>query len=306
VISLAGRVSAALAALAASALLGAGTLPAQQEVRVEDDLGRTVRFPEPPARIVSLVPSVTEILYALGAGERVVGRSAWDDEPPAVLSVPSVGDALRADPERVLARHPDLVILHAGPDNAGAAERLAGLGAPTLAVRIDDLDDLDRTVRRLGDLLGREEEARTLRDRIFSELEEVRAATAGLPRVSVYYDVAWPPAITIGAGSYLDDLISIAGGRNVFGDLSAPSPHVALEAIVARDPEVIVVPGGDAAGASAGPRDRPGWQAVGAVSRGDLIPIDAGLVHRLGPRVGAAARALALALHPELAPEPRP
>jgi ABC-type Fe3+-hydroxamate transport system substrate-binding protein len=306
VISFARRVPAALAVLAVSGLAGAGTLGAQQEVRVEDDLGRTVRLEVPPARIVSLVPAVTEVLFALGAGDRLVGRSVWDDEPPAVLSVPSVGDALRPDPERVLARRPDLVILHAGPDNAGAAERLAGLGAPTLAVRIDDLDDLDRTLRLLGRLLSCEGEAGELRERIRSELEEVRAATADLPRVSVYYDVAWPPAITIGGGSYLDDLITIAGGRNVFGDLTAPSPHVALEAIVARDPDVILVPGDDAIAASAGPRDRPGWDAVGAVMRGDLRRVDASLLHRLGPRVGAAARALAAALHPGLAPETHP
>jgi len=306
VISFARRVTAALVVLAASGLAGGGSLGAQQEVRVEDDLGRAVRLGAPPVRIVSLVPAVTEVLFALGAGDRVVGRSVWDVEPPAVLSVPSVGDALRPDPERVLARRPDLVILHAGPDNAGAAERLAGLGAPTLAVRIDDLDDLDRTVRLLGRLLGREREASDLRERIRAELEEVRAATDGLPRVSVYYDVAWPPAITIGGGSYLDDLITIAGGRNVFGDLPAPSPHVALEAIVARDPDVILVPGDDAIAVSAGPGDRPGWDAVGAVMRGDLRRVDASLLHRLGPRVGAAARALATALHPGLAPETPP
>lgn len=300
-ICLARRASVALAARAALALAGAGILPAQEAVRVEDDLGRAVDLAAPPARIVSLVPAVTEILYAIGAADGLVGRSVWDDEPPAVRAVPSVGDALRPDAERVLARRPDLVILHAGPDAAGAAERLSGLGAPTFAVRIDDFEDLDRTVRRLGLLLGREPEAEALRVRIRSELEEVRASTAGLPRVSVYYDVAWPPAITIGAGSYLDELIAIAGGRNVFGDLPAPSPRVALEAIVARDPDVIVVPGDAAAGASASPGERPGWQAVGAVRRGAVRPVDAALLHRLGPRVGAAARALARALHPELA-----
>ncbi len=304
-ISFARRAFAALGVFAAPVLVCAGALRAQ-EVGVEDDLGRTVRLRTPPARIVSLVPSVTEILYALGAGDRLVGRSTWDDEPPDVRSVPSVGDALRPNAERVLARRPDLVILHAGPDNAGAAERLARLGAPVLAVRIDDLDDLDRTVTSLGRLLGREGEARALRDRVRSELEAVRSETAGLPPVSVYYDVAWPPAITIGGGSYLDDLITIAGGRNVFGDLPTASPQVALEAIVARDPDVIVVPGDEALAASPGPLGRPGWHAVGAVARGDLRRVDAGLLHRLGPRVGKAARALAAALHPEMAREPSP
>jgi iron complex transport system substrate-binding protein len=279
---------------------------AQDGMRIADDLGRTLRIDRAPTRVVSLVPAVTEILYALGAGDVVVGRSAWDDEPPAVLAVPSVGDALRADPERVLARRPDLVILHAGPDNAGSVERLERLGVPALAIRIDDLDDLDRNLLRLGLLLGRQEEARALRDRIRAELEAVRAATEGLPRVSVYYDVAWPPAITIGSGSYLDDLIAIAGGRNVFGDIAAPSPRVALEAIVVRDPDLILVPSGAAAAGATKPSARPGWRAVGAVGRGDVRAVDAGLLHRLGPRVGAAARFLAAVLHPELRLEEEP
>jgi iron complex transport system substrate-binding protein len=279
---------------------------AQDGMRIADDLGRTLRIDRAPTRVVSLVPAVTEILYALGAGDVVVGRSAWDDEPPAVLAVPSVGDALRADPERVLARRPDLVILHAGPDNAGSVERLERLGVPALAIRIDDLDDLDRNLLRLGLLLGRQEEARALRDRIRAELEAVRAATEGLPRVSVYYDVAWPPAITIGSGSYLDDLIAIAGGRNVFGDIAAPSPRVALEAIVVRDPDLILVPSGAAAAGATKPSGRPGWTAVGAVGRGDVRAVDAGLLHRLGPRVGAAARFLAAVLHPELRLEEEP
>ncbi|MFO7587979.1 MAG: helical backbone metal receptor [Gemmatimonadota bacterium] len=279
---------------------------AQDGMRIADDLGRTLRIDRAPTRVVSLVPAVTEILYALGAGDVVVGRSAWDDEPPAVLAVPSVGDALRADPERVLARRPDLVILHAGPDNAGSVERLERLGVPALAIRIDDLDDLDRNLLRLGLLLGRQEEARALRERIRAELEAVRAATEGLPRVSVYYDVAWPPAITIGSGSYLDDLIAIAGGRNVFGDVAAPSPRVALEAIVLRDPDLILVPSGAAAAGATKPSARPGWRAVGAVGRGDVRAVDAGLLHRLGPRVGAAARFLAAVLHPELRLEEEP
>ncbi len=256
-----------------------------------------MRLAEPPTRIVSLVPSVTEILFALGAGDRLVGRSVWDDQPLEVHAVPSVGDALRADPERVLARRPDLVILYAGPDNASTLDQLERLGVPVFAVRIDDFGDLDRNIARLGILLGRPGEAGRLRRSIETDLRAVGRATAGLPRPSVYYDVAWPPAITIGRGSYLDSLITLAGGRNVFGDLSAPSPRVSLEAIVVRDPDLVLLPG---AAGSVSPGERPGWQAVGAVAQGRVRRVDAELLHRLGPRVGSAARALALVLHPEL------
>jgi ABC-type Fe3+-hydroxamate transport system substrate-binding protein len=246
-----------------------------------------------------LVPAITEILYALGEGDRLVGRSVWDDQPEQVLDVPSVGDALRADAERVLARDPDLVILYAGSDNARSVEQFERIGLPALAIRIDDLADLRRNTLRLGALLNRDERAVELWNSINGELEAVGRATAGLKRRAVYYDIAWPPAITVGSGSYLDTLIAIAGGRNIFHDLKQPSPQVSLEAIVARAPEIVLLPG-QVGGGSVDPRQRPGWDAVTAVRNGSIRIVDSGLLHRLGPRVGEAARSLASALHPEV------
>lgn len=264
-------------------------------------MGRSVRYVEVPGRIVSLVPAVTEILYALDEGPRLAGRSVWDDYPPEVSAVPSVGDALRADAERVLSVNPDLVILYAGPDNSRSVEQFQRLGVSTLAIRIDDLDDLQRNIIRLGTLLRRESAAAELWDSIDAELTEVRRANDGRPRPRVYYDVAWPPAITVGRGSYLDTLISIAGGENIFHDLAAPSPQVALEAIVARAPEVVLVPMVPD-GYAADLARRPGWQALAAVRSGAVREVDGGLLHRLGPRIGRAARALAGVLHTESVP----
>lgn len=293
------RAAAVLTVVSLASLAGASGTSGQ--VVVTDDMGRSVRYPEVPARIVSLVPAVTEILYALEEGRRLAGRSVWDDYPPEVSAVPSVGDALRADAERVLAVNPDLVILYAGPDNSRSVEQFQRLGVSTLAIRIDDLDDLERNIHRLGTLLRRESAASDLWDSIAGELTEVRRANDGRPRPRVYYDVAWPPAITVGRGSYLDTLISIAGGENIFHDLTAPSPQVALEAIVARAPDLVLVPmvpGGPAAD----PARRPGWQAVTAVRNGAVREVDGGLLHRLGPRIGRAARALAAVLHAESVP----
>jgi len=280
-------------------LVLAAPVSAQKAPSVTDDLGRVLRLDAPPTRIVSLVPAITEVLYALGEGDRLVGRSVWDDQPEQVLEVPSVGDALRADAERVLARNPDLVILYAGSDNARSVEQFERLGVPALAIRVDDLADLRRNTLRLGALLDRDAEAVELWTSIEGELEAVRRATAGLGRPAVYYDIAWPPAITVGAGSYLDTLIAIAGGRNIFHDLNRPSPQVSLEAIVARSPEVVLLPGG-VGGGSVDPGRRPGWDAVAAVREGNIRIVDAGLLHRLGPRIGLAARSLAMALHPEV------
>lgn len=285
------------AALLLSGLASAGPLGAQGVAAVADDLGRTLQLKAPPTRIVSLVPAITEILYALGEGDRLVGRSVWDDQPEQVLAVPSVGDALRADAERVLSRNPDLVILYAGSDNSGSVAQFERLRVPALAIRVDDLDDLSRNISRLGTVLDRQDRAADLWAAIERDLNAVAAATGGGHRPSVYYDIAWPPAITIGSGSYLDTLITIAGGRNVFHDLRAPSPQVSLEAIVARSPEIVLVPG-TLGGGSPTPADRPGWDAVTAVRNGDIRAVDGDLLHRLGPRIGEAAVSLARVLHP--------
>jgi ABC-type Fe3+-hydroxamate transport system substrate-binding protein len=260
-------------------------------------------LPAYPQRIVSLVPVATEILFELGEGARVVGRSRFDDHPPEVLEVASVGDAIRPSMEAILLREPDLVILVGGSDNAAAVRELSELGVPNLVVRFNTLGDLETNVTRLGRLVGREQAAENLWSRIDSELEAVHAAVRGLERRRVYYDLGYPPAFTIGAGSYLDTLITIAGGTNVFHDLDVPAPRVSLEAILARDPDVVVRPVEDGVEAPLPQADsRPGWEHLRAVKAGAILRVPGNLVHRLGPRVGEAAWALAWALHPDIDP----
>lgn len=281
---------------------GAASVPRADTTTLTDDRGRAVPLPTPARRIVSLVPALTEILFAIGAGDRVVGRTRFDTDPPEARAVPSVGDGIRPSEELILSRRPDLVLLYAGPDNRGVAERLEELGVPVLGIRHDTLGDLERNILRVGRATGCEAEARALAAGIRERLRAVARATAALPARRVYYDVWGEPPITVGGGSYLDSLIAIAGGDNVFGDLSAPSPRVSLEAIVTRRPEVVLFPvEGGAEDARRPPAERPGWSVLDAVRRGAVRTVDADLLHRLGPRVGDAAAALAGAIHPEAA-----
>lgn len=282
---------------------GDGAIPAAVDtVTIHDDAGREVRFVTPPRRIVSLIPAVTELLFALDAGSRLVGRTRFGDRPEEARRVPSVGDGVRPSLEAVVARSPDAVILFAGVGNRRATDRLEALGIPVVAVRHDDFGDLARNVERLGVLTARPEAAASLLRRIRCELDTVARVTARRPRVRVYYEVWGDPPVTVGEGSYLDSLITVAGGRNVFGDAASSSSTVGLESIVARAPEVVVyAPTGE--GGAPPPSERPGWEAIEAVRRGRVRTVDVDLVHRLGPRVGRAAAALGAALHPDLSDE---
>lgn len=268
---------------------------------VEDDLGRRLTLARPARRIVSLVPAATEILFALGAGDAVVGRTRYGVHPEAARRVPSVGEGVRPSTELVVSRNPDLVILYAGEENRSSVRELERLGLRTLAMEHDTFGDLYRAIRRLGVVTGRPGRARRLAGTMRCEISAVASVTAGAPRMGVYYDVWGDPPITVGRGSYLDSLISVAGGENVFDDLPSPSPRVSLEAIVDRDPDVIVWPRTEASASGTPPGERPGWSGVGAVVRGDVLRVDGELLHRLGPRIGRAALELAAVLHPDLA-----
>ncbi|MFW6089387.1 MAG: ABC transporter substrate-binding protein [Gemmatimonadota bacterium] len=265
-----------------------------------DDLERRVEFERPPCRIVSLIPAATEIIHALGAEDCLVGRSAYDDYPPSVEAVPNVGRAIGANVERVLDRRPDLVLLIAGSDNARSVDDFRRLGVPALVFRLNRLEDLQSAIERLGRVLGREAAADSLWRSIDGELDAVAARTAGVDRPVVYYDIAYPPPITVGRGSYLDSLISIAGGRNAFHDVDVPSPTISLEAIALRDPDLILFPVAEEWGGATHPSERPLWSSLRAVRTDDVRRVEANPLHRLGPRVGTAVRALAEVIHPGL------
>jgi ABC-type Fe3+-hydroxamate transport system substrate-binding protein len=252
-------------------------------------------------RIVSLIPAATEILFAIGAGDRLVGRTRWGIHPPTARGVPDVGDGIRPALELIVAQNPDLVILVSGADNAGVADRLRALRIPTLALQHNTLADLDRNILAIGEAAGCGASARRVRDRVRDDLSRLVRVTGPLDRPRVYYDVWEAPPITIGGGSYLDALIDAAGGSNIFGDLNEPSPQVSLEAIVARSPQVLLFPvSGSEARERRAPVDRPGWSAIRAVADGRVHRTDGDLAHRLGPRIAEAALEMALLLHPEI------
>ncbi len=259
-----------------------------------DDFGDTIRIDSAATRIVSLNPTTTEILFAIGAGSKLVGRTKWDSWPDSAKLVPDVGDALRPNVEAVLAKQPDLVLLYASNDNRTAASQLRAAGVRVASFKVDSIAEFERSTLVIGRLTGNEARARDVVDSVRATLERVRSATASRPRTKVFYHTWEKPIITIGANSFLNELVEIAGGTNVYGDIQEVSPVVTMEAIVARNPEVILV------GPLVNTRmlASPAWRVVPAVRNRRVFAYDTNVVGRPSVTLGMAAVNLANLLHP--------
>ena len=278
-----------LAALgSADRVAAAGSFP----LVLRDALGRRVVVAGPPRRIISVAPSVTEILFVLGAGERVVGVSDADDYPPDVRKKVRVGGVV-VNAERILSLRPDLVVGVAGLQRE-QLERLIRLGLPVLAV---DARSLEETLAQIA-LLGRVTDRAAAGERVVAGLRARVAAVArrtqGRPRPRVYVEIWDEPLQTAARGTFIDDLLGRAGGRNLFPDL-AGWPRITPEAVIRRDPEVILLTYSGLRRMAA----RAGWGGVTAIRRGRLHELDPDLVSRPGPRLVDGLERIARLLHPE-------
>ncbi len=277
---------AGLVALTLTACAPGEHVPVGRGIAVTDDAGRRVTLAAPARRVVSLLPSFTEILFAIGAGDRLVGRTTWCDYPPQALAVPSVGDGMPPSVEAVAARHPDLVVLYRSGPNVAAAEQLERLGIRTVLFDLNRLEQLGPVTRRLGKLAGREAPAESLA----TELDRVVSQPPAPSTQSLAFIVWDNPPIVIGAGSYLDRLAALAGARNVFHDVGSPSAQVSIETIAARDPDFVAV----LTDSAVPPRyaTRPEWRVVRAVRTARFLFLPGQLFGRPGPRAAEAIREL--------------
>jgi ABC-type Fe3+-hydroxamate transport system substrate-binding protein len=268
----------------------------QSEVAaVRDDFGDPVRIDQAPARIVSLNPATTEILFALGAGPRLIGRSDFDLWPAAARAIPALGNGMQPNVEAVLGMHPDLVILYASQDNRPAAGRLRAAGVNTLALRLDHISDFRRTAEMLGAILRDSARAKSATDSVYQTLDSVRAITAKLTRPTVFWHIWDAPLITIGSGSFMSELVDIAGATNVYADITGPSKPISLEDVARRNPDFILAGPIGAQKIEADPR----WRIVRAAREKKILIVDTVLVGRPSVRLGEAAVSLANLLHPE-------
>ncbi len=257
-------------------------------------------------RVISLIPSVTETIVALGAADRLIARTDFD-VAPALAHLPSVGQGLTPSLEQLVLLEPGLVV--AWPDNTtrSVIARLTELGVDTYSPSVQTLADLRSTTRTLGVKLGLERSADSLIAEIDSQLADVRRAVAGRDRPSVFYVVWYDPPTTAGPGTYISELLEIAGGRNLFGDAPGMWPRVSLEEVVRRQPDIVIF---------SQTEDMPveldhistavGWGQLEAIQKGSVAIVDANLINRPGPKVADAARRLAEIIHPDIRAERSP
>lgn len=252
------------------AAIAACAAPGQERDAARDDAGHPLPVGVAAARIVSLGPATTELLFAIGAGDRVVGRTVWDTYPPVATHVPSVGDPFPPNLEVIVALDPDLVVFYASPANAPAIERLDQMGIASISVRMDKLESVSRAARWFGALTGLEPRADSLASRFERRLDSLEHLSWTERPAGVV--LTWDnPPIVIGAGSFLSELLTLAGARNAFGDIPDASPTVNIENIVARNPDFFLLTGGPVQPEWA---TRPEWEAVPAVRDGRFVRVE--------------------------------
>jgi len=269
---------------------------------VTDDTGRTVSLAAPAQRVFSVIPSLTESVTALDPSV-LIARTRFD-RAPEVAHLPSLGDAIRPNLEALVRLEPDLVISWDDPDQRTFADQVGALGIPVYRANVQTIADVRSHLRRLGALLGRGERAQALVDSLDQALARVAAEVQGRDRVTVYYSVWHDPPQTTGPGTFIDEVIEYAGGRNVFGDASNAWPLVSLEAILQRNPDALVIARHSEDQPAAPWLDRPGWRELEAVRTRRYLLVEGDLFNRPGPRVAEAALQLARFLHFE--PESQP
>lgn len=260
-------------------------------VTVIDDTGVHITLAAPAARIVSLSPGATEMLFAAGAGDRVIATVEYSDEPAAAKQVPRIGDVAAIDIEKLLALRPDVAVIWPGGGNAAQIEKITRLGLPLYRQQVGKLGDLPASLRRLGTLAG----TQAIADRAASDLDARLTALsntyAGGRELTVLLQIWNRPIYTVGGVHLMSDALRLCGAKNLFGDLKEQGPAVDIEAVIARDPDVIVAaaPTGSAAAWLA---DWKRFPRMRAVRSGRLIAFEDDRFSRLGPSAVAATEAL--------------
>jgi iron complex transport system substrate-binding protein len=260
------------------------TLPASAVFTVQDDAGQDITFERPATRIVSLAPSITELLFAAGAGTHVIAADEYSDYPEAARKLPRIGNAHALDLETLLALKPDLVIAWKSGNDARQLARLREVGIRIFLSEPRTLEDIPHAVETFGKLAGTESTARAVAEGLRKQAAQLKSRYANRTPVRVFFEIWSPPIMTVNGTHMIDAVLRLCGGENAFAALSTLTPSVSIESVVAANPEVIL--------ASGMGNERPpfldawqSWPRLPAVQHGLVAAIPADLIARPGPRI---------------------
>jgi len=264
-----------------------------------DDLGRKIFLARTPARIVSLAPSITEILFAIGSGEQLVGVTQFCDYPPEAKLKPKVGYS-HPNIEAIVALEPDLVLAPKEFIRADVLSKLDQLKIATFILEAKTMDDIPSHIQLLGRMLGRSTSADDAAMEIRRRLADLRKRTEILPRPRLLYVLNSQPLITVGPGSFIHQVIELAGAVNVAARAKSPYPRLSMEEVIKEDPELIVFPVGTVEGIPGDEQELwQRWATISAVKHRRFYRISSDLLNRPGPRIVQGLETLARIIHPE-------
>jgi iron complex transport system substrate-binding protein len=267
--------------------------------QMTDEIGRQVAVGRDPQRIVSLAPSLTETLFELGLGGRVVGVTSYCDYPAEARAKEKVGDTLRPNLERLIALKPDLVLITTSSQLQSLTQQLDRLGIPIYVTDPRTVAGVIASIRKLGEVTGAQARAAEVAATMQRRVDEVRRQVAGRPEPRVLYVLQNSPLITAGRGTFISDLINLAGGKSISGEEAADYPQFSRETVIARAPEVIIIPASHGTELVNEDAVRREFAATPAVRENRLARVDPDLIDRPGPRLVAGLEAITRALHPQ-------
>jgi iron complex transport system substrate-binding protein len=284
-------------ALLSFALLVASCIATAHASRVvTDETGRTVTVPDHPHRVICLVPSVTDTVFALGSGDDVVAVSDYTTYPPAALKKPSIGSLVKPSIETILSFHPDLVVGTSIPGSTETAAQLKSVGVPVYLVDPQGLPGILRSVKNVGEALNRVPQAAALDLSLSRRIAAVKARTAGKPAPRVLVPIWYDPIITVGKHAFISEILEAAGARSVTDDLIPDWPQISLEAVIARAPDaLLLIRGGKVSIETL--QKRPGWSSLPAIQKGKVYYVESG-IQEPSPVAIDALEELAREFHP--------
>ena len=265
-------------------------------LRLQDDDQHVLELARPAQRIVSLAPGATAMLFAAGAGDRVIGTSDYSNEPAAAKAIERVGDSQSFDLERILALHPDVVVVWGGGTSQIQLARLEGVGLRIYRHRVTRLDDMPSSLLRLGRLAGTEPQAQAAAAELAERIAALRNRYRQAAPARVLIQVWDRPIYTVGRAEIMSDVINACGYRNVYEDLADPGPAVALESVLARDPDIILALAPDERSGRDWVADWRAYPSMRAVRSGRVLAWTDQRLSRLGPSIVDAAEDLCAAL----------